>query len=90
MISKTILIKAWEKEYDSNKPWKTKTAPWKDLLPGDTLKIEFDFDIYKWYSKYQPIFKVYAYRNNKQLFVTKDTPAYIANFMKHYIFEILE
>ena len=87
MMSKTILIKAWQTEYDTDKPWKTKTAPWKELIPGDTIKIEFNFNIDRWYSKYQPEFKVYAYRNDELLFETTNTPQYIANFLKHYIFE---
>ncbi len=87
MTSKRFIIKAWWNQFGTNKPRKTTTAPWKDLLPGDTITVEFNFDVGRWYSKYRPEFNVYTYRNNELLFETTNTPAYIANFLKHYIFE---
>ena len=41
MTSKRLIIKSWRNQFGTNKPWKTTAAPWKDLLPGDTITIEF-------------------------------------------------
>ena len=86
MTSKRLIIKSWRNQFGTNKPWKTTASPWKDLLPGDTITIEFTFDVDRWYSK-QPELKVYAYRNDELLFETTNTAAYIAKFLTHYIFE---